>query len=106
MSPSLFNIVRPDLDQSGNLFKQGDCGVIIRADGTFQAFSCDIDAAELQKPDGERSAEATQLLNNGRKLMALLLALSNQQVMDVLLGMTADPDIIDPNVVSQLARPN
>ena len=62
----------------------GDAGVILRADGTFQLFSTgDMNGGNLTE-------EQMQI---GRKLSALALALSLPSVMNVLYTMLDDPAI-------------
>jgi hypothetical protein len=76
--------------------KEGDAGVILREDGTFQIFSSGkIDPENLSQGQVEQ----------GRKLNALALALSLPQVMEVLLRMADDPAIVgEPGVDLGLAH--
>jgi hypothetical protein len=63
----------------------GDAGVILKIDGSFKVFSTgDID------PEHMTIAQVEQ----GRRLQALVLALSIPQVMQILFQMLDDPAIV------------
>ena len=69
---------------------EGDAGIILRADGSFQIFNChsDLDPQNLT----ERQIE------QGETLQALSVALQIPQVMEVLLRMASDPAIVGDTV--------
>lgn len=70
--------------------ENGDAGLILKADGTFQIFS----TGEVN-PDRLTDRQIDQ----GRKLNALALALAIPNVMHVLLQMADDPQIVgDPGI--------
>ncbi|SER27442.1 hypothetical protein SAMN05216548_11459 [Faunimonas pinastri] len=70
--------------------EEGDAGIILKPDGTFKVFSTGlIDGANLTTAQQEQ----------GKRLMALSVALAHPQVMDILLQMAADPDIVGEKVV-------
>ena len=70
---------------------KGDAGIILRADGSFNVFSCqDLHA------DGSMTIEQQV---QATRLMALAAALSIPAVMDTLIQLSQDPDIVgEPGV--------
>lgn len=111
-SPSLFTTLRPDLAADPNLFKEGDCGIIIRPDGSFRIITSGVDAERLrawQKSGAnldDLSDEERAQLETGQKLLAISVALSSDPVMDVLLRLTADPEILDPQKLAHVSNPH
>lgn len=75
--------------------EEGDAGIVLKADGTFRVFS-------TGKIDPNNMTEAQ--LEQGEKLVALSLALSLPDVMNMLKQMANDPAIVG-NVVD-LGRTN
>ena len=65
--------------------QEGDAGIVLKPDGTFQIFS-------TGKIDPNNMTEAQ--LDQGEKLVALSLALSIPQVLDMLKRMANDPKIV------------
>lgn len=68
---------------SADLLQPGDCGIILRSDGTFQAFSS-------TSPDVGNASFTECNLEAAQKLTALSVALANPQVMAVLLNISSE----------------
>lgn len=81
---NLFTANLPSAEREGLEIAEGECGVIVSPDGSFRVFSTGIDVANLSQ----------EQIAMGEKLMALTLALSNDQVMHVLLDLVRN--VIDP----------
>lgn len=65
--------------------QEGDAGIVLKPDGTFQVFS-------TGKIDPNNMTEAQ--LEQGEKLVALSLALSIPEVLNMLKTMANDPEIV------------
>lgn len=70
--------------------EQGDMGIILKADRTFQIFATGIDHTNLTAAQRE----------DGEKLIALAVALKHQPIMDVLLSMSRDPEIVGHELIA------
>lgn len=68
---------------------EGDAGIILKTDGSFRVFSC----AKLD-PENLTPAQREQ----GEKLVALAVALSQPTIMDLLLTMSKDPAIVGDGI--------
>lgn len=105
-APSLFNVLRPDIDTALPPMQEGDCAIILRANGDFKILTTGVDAARLAgDPDLWTQKEHDQIAL-GQKLMAISLALSNDQIMAVLINLASDPDVLDPERLKHIANPN
>lgn len=69
--------------------QDGDAGIVLKPDGTFQVFS-------TGRIDGENLTSEQEL--QGQKLMALAVALKFPQVMSLLLDMANDPEIVGAGI--------
>lgn len=69
--------------------KEGDCGVILRQDGTFQIFSTGVKEGRELTP-----AQVEQ----GQKLVCLALALRSPQIMHMLKELANDPAVADREI--------
>lgn len=67
--------------------QEGDAGIILKADGTFKVFSTGVTGA-LSPAQEEQ----------GKKLLALSVALSIPEVMNVLMQMASDPAIVGEGI--------
>jgi hypothetical protein len=67
--------------------QEGDAGVILKPDGTFKVFSTGV-KGELTPAQHEQ----------GRKLLAIAVALQHPEIMDILHRMAADPAIVGDGV--------
>ncbi len=65
--------------------EEGDAGIVLKPDGTFKVFS-------TGKIDANNMTEAQ--LDQGEKLVALSLALTIPQILNMLKTMAADPDVV------------
>lgn len=83
----------------GNLLdtpiQEGDAGIVLKPDGTFRIFT----TGEI---DGENLTSAQH--EQGRKLIALSLALKHEQIMDVLYAMSEDPRIVGEGITISPAQ--
>src|SRR5690606_1368001 len=86
------------VDDSGQESKYGDavmnCGIILTIDGSFKAFTNGIDVQALQRPEEELTEVEKAQVEMARKLTALTVALSNEQIMAVLYDLAANTDIL------------
>ncbi|RWB95599.1 MAG: hypothetical protein EOQ56_28030 [Mesorhizobium sp.] len=103
-APNLFTALRPDVDKSGPLAGEVNCGVIMAPDGSFKAFSNGIDAAALRGDPKSLSEDQLAQLEMGQKLMAISLALSNEQIMAVLMDLVANSDVLDPERLKHVVQ--
>lgn len=67
--------------------EQGDAGVILKPDGTFKVFSTGVDGPLTPAQEAQ-----------GRKLIALSIALRHPEVMAVLERMANDPAIVGEGI--------
>lgn len=67
--------------------EHGDAGVILKPDGTFKVFSTGIDGPLTPAQEAQ-----------GKKLIALAIALRYPEVMSVLERMANDPDIVGEGI--------
>jgi hypothetical protein len=99
-TPLPVTAISPD-EHRGPLFEDGDCAIILKANGGYKIVTTGIDEQALADPEkladpSKYTEEETALLERGQKLMALALALSNDQVMAILLDLSSNPEIVDP----------
>ncbi|MER9176213.1 hypothetical protein NKH72_21795 [Mesorhizobium sp. M0955] len=73
-------------------------------DGSFKAFSNGIDSAALRGDPASFTDDQLAQLEMGQKLMAISLALSNDQVMAVLMDLVANSDVIDPERLKHVVQ--
>lgn len=88
MQKSLHEVMQPS-DVSKLNIENKDCGIIFKADGQYFAFAGSIDDAELSKGPDQMKPETLIQIANGRKLLALSLAIGNDQIMDILYDVIA-----------------
>lgn len=81
--PSLFDTLSPKPRTDEPLVKEGDCGIILRPDGSAEVFSTGIYSSLQGDPEKWGDAELKQM-EMGRKLMAISVALQNEQIMSIL----------------------
>ena len=67
--------------------EHGDAGVILKPDGTFRVFSTGVEGALTPAQEAQ-----------GKKLIALAIALRYPEVMQVLERMANDPDIVGDGI--------
>ena len=82
----------PDED----LVTTGDCGIVIKKDGTFRVFTSGVEG--ITEPSETWSDEQRQIYANGEVLMALAVAMATPQLMAVLKDATKgliDMDALD-----------
>ena len=100
MQKSLQEVMKPS-DVSQLNIGAKDCGIVIKANGEYFAFAGGIDDAELEKSPEDMAPETLIQLSNGRKLLALSLALGNPQIMDILYDVISQvTDDSDANIGS------
>jgi hypothetical protein len=90
-APSFFSLTQGTPAENVAELGEVTCGVVLTPDGSFRVFASGIDATALAGDDLTVEQEAQ--LEMGRKLTALTLALSNDQVMAVLLDLAGNPDL-------------
>lgn len=73
---------------------EANCGIIMATDGSFKVFTNGIDVQALQRPEEELSEDQIAQVAMARKLTALAVALSNEQIMAVLYDLAANTDIL------------
>lgn len=80
--PSLFDTLVPKPRTGEPLVAEGDCGIVLRLDGRVEVFSTDVEGLN-QDPQlwGEKELKQYEI---GRKLMAISVALQNEQLMSIL----------------------
>lgn len=80
--PSLFATLTPKQKSDKPLISEGDCGVVFRVDGTAEIFSTGVSPL-LSDPQkwGEKELKQVEM---GKKLMAISIALQNDQLMAIL----------------------
>ena len=98
--PSLFDTLTPDAKSDRPMISEGDCGVIMKLDGSFQVFSTGVSNLSSD-PSSWGDTEIAQM-TIGRKLMAISVALSNTQIMELLMDITAG--VLDPEKVVNAVR--
>lgn len=103
-APNLFTALRPNVDKSEPIAGEVNCGIIVNLDGTFKAFSNGIDAEALRGDPAKLTPVQLQQLKMGQKLMAISLALANEDIMEVLMDLVANSEVLDPDTVKQLVR--
>lgn len=81
--PSLFQTLLPDPQSDEPLIGEGDCGVILRADGRVNVFSTGV-SPHLQDDPSQWGEKERGQFETGKKLMAISVALQNDQLMSVL----------------------
>ncbi len=80
--PSLFTTLTAKSQSNKPLISEGDCGVVLRADGTAEIFSTGL-SPHLDNPEQWGELELKQI-EMGKKLMAISIALHNEQLMAIL----------------------
>jgi len=80
--PSLFDTLSPKPRTDEPLIKEGDCGIILRVNGEVEVFSTGISSLK-ENPEKWGETELAQL-EIGKRLMALSVALQNEQIMSIL----------------------
>lgn len=99
--PSLFDALTPKQRTDEPLVKEGDCGIILRPDGSIEAFSTGIYSSLQGDPAAWGEAELKQL-EMGRKLMAISVALNNEQIMAILYDIAEG--VIQPEQMINVAK--
>lgn len=101
-APNLLRTLRRDIESNGPGVEDGDCGIILKPDGSYRLFSTGVD--KLKENSSTWGEREHQQIRNGQVLTAFCLALSNDQVMSVLLDLASS--MIDQNKLDHVARPN
>lgn len=101
-APNLFQTLRADLDQDRPAIDDGDCGIIVKLDGSFRLFSTGVE--NLKNDPSTFTEREHQQIRNGQILTAFCLALQNEQVMDVLLDLATT--VIDDEKLQHIGKPN
>lgn len=99
--PSLFDTLSPKPRTNEPLVQEGDCGIILRSGGGVDIFSTGISSSLTNDPAtwGEREHQQIQM---GQKLMAISVALQNEQIMAILLDVTSG--IIEAEQISDVSK--
>lgn len=107
-STNLLTALRADSANPGEkMFAEGDVAVIMKADGSVKAMSVGTPTLErLSLPADQQTDFERMMVQQGRKLSAIVLALGNPQIMDILYSVMDDPTVVDQNALAQLANPN
>lgn len=101
-APSLFDLVPAQKSEEPIAPDGPNCGVIMFPDGSFKVFSRGIDAAALRTDN--LTDEQVDQFEMGKRLTGLVLALSNPEIMSVLLDLADNADVIDPNELKDNLR--
>lgn len=103
---SIFSLPTKEVKDNQPVVENGDCLLILKHDGRIVPLTVGIDIAELLTAvkAGEATEEQTEAFLRGRTLFALVLAVQNEAIMDVLLGIADNPDVIDPEALAALSR--
>ncbi|WLR90930.1 hypothetical protein [Shinella zoogloeoides] len=91
--PSLFDTLTPKPRTDAPLVVDGDCGIILKLDGRVEVFSTGIYSL-MDDPVKWGERELAQL-EIGKKLMAISVALQNEQIMSILYDIAEG--VIDPD---------
>jgi hypothetical protein len=84
-------------------FEQGDIAIVIKPDGTVKAMNFGNDAQRLRHLEPEDFTPADKIAyEQGRRLLALSMAASNPQMMEVMMAMLDDPVVSEE--LAKLAR--
>lgn len=81
---TLSDLMNPDKDRAK--IETGDCGIVLKPDGTFQVFS--TGAENIANPVETWTEVDHQIFANGQKLMALALTLATPQLLAVITDAT------------------
>lgn len=83
------NLLQPsEYASAADTIQEGDAGIILKPDGSFKIFS----TGKIEEPlTPEQEMQ-------GRKLLALTVALKTPQVMQLLTDMSNDPDIVGEEI--------
>lgn len=73
----------------------GDCGIVIRADGRNEMFSQGIDTEALRKPYATMSSGHKQALLNGQTLMVLGIVANSPELQQVILSYAVNEGVVD-----------
>ncbi|MFA9261870.1 MAG: hypothetical protein ACEQSB_00725 [Undibacterium sp.] len=89
MSKSIFEVMPTPSANSELNFEDGDCGIIIKENGEYFAFTGTRASEGLNKPHDEMNDADVQRSLNGQYLLALSFAMGNPQVMSILQDVVA-----------------
>jgi hypothetical protein len=84
--------------------ENGDCGLVIRKDGTIEIFQQGIDIAALQNTHSSPTTENTQALLNGQTLMVLSLVANMPELQQTILGFAVNEGTVDIPTANTNAR--
>ncbi|MBD9511569.1 hypothetical protein IB265_32965 [Ensifer sp. ENS10] len=73
----------------------GDVALVLKADGAVQALTFGYDRNRLNQPEEAWTDEDRAMIEQGKKLFALVFALGHPKLMKVLLDIASDPDVVD-----------
>ncbi|WP_276122652.1 hypothetical protein [Pararhizobium qamdonense] len=71
----------------------GDCGLVIRKDGTVECFQQQINTAALQKLQSSLTSEEQQTLLNGQLLMALSIVAHSPELQQTILNFAVNEGV-------------
>lgn len=100
LTPNLFEMISPIVESIENVAGDGDCGIIVKSDGSFRAFAVGLDPERLADP-ANCTDKGCRWDGKGEILMALFLALSNEHVMKILLDLSRS--MVDPEALRRAA---
>lgn len=81
----------------GPPIERGDCGVILKADGSHRVFSTGM---EDVTPETMTDAQREQ----GKRMVALSFALNSERIMAILYDLIEDPEITDHDKIARAAH--
>lgn len=89
-------------------FENGDGVVILKKDGSYQTVTIGMNPADIiaRAQAGDQSDEVMQAIAVGEKIFAVLVALGNEGIMNMLCEIAADPSIIDRKALMSRLRPH
>ncbi len=72
----------------------GDCGIVIRADGSTELFSKGIDSQALMRPEALTDDKCRQMLVNGQTLMVLRIVANLPELHQVILSYAGNEGVV------------
>jgi hypothetical protein len=88
------------------LFRKGDMALILGADGSVRTAAFDVDTSRLHGDPEQMTEEDERVLDQGQKLFALGIAANSTLLMNILIEISANPDIVDLDSLKKFMRPN
>lgn len=107
-TPSTFTLPEAQVDKS-QLVADGDAMLLLKKDGSVMPLTIGIDidyARHLMTVVGTRPLTPAEqaILEQGRRLFALLLAASTPAIMTILYELSENPEVFDSEKLAHMAR--